>query len=107
MTLASTCVWNSEISSHLNTTPSTLDDLRQRALAMALFWLSGPAWATKIVRYDKDKITRVVGVESNPHFRPEIEAQAGLGDVLERHGVGAAGVDTAGGWENFSQTVRG
>ncbi|OAA76919.1 Methyltransferase type 11 [Akanthomyces lecanii RCEF 1005] len=70
----------------------------------------GPGMGNQIVRYDKNKVTRVIGVESNPHFRPDIEAQAekaGLGgvyelvtcgaeesDVLERNGIGASSMDT-------------
>ncbi|KAM3504897.1 hypothetical protein MY10362_003273 [Beauveria mimosiformis] len=62
------------------------------AIAREWFWSSATAWATKIVCYDKDKITRVVGVESNPHFRSEIEAQAaktGFGDMYELVTCGA------------------
>lgn len=70
----------------------------------------GPGMGNQIARYDRSKVKRVIGVESNPHFRPEIEAQAekaGLGaayelvtcgaedsDVLERSGVGAGSMDT-------------
>lgn len=70
----------------------------------------GPGMGNQIARYDVNKVTRVIGVENNPNFRPEIEAQAekvGLGDkyelmtcgaedsdVLERNGVTAGSVDT-------------
>ncbi|OAR01233.1 hypothetical protein LLEC1_07663 [Akanthomyces lecanii] len=70
----------------------------------------GPGMGNQIVHYDKDKVTRIIGVEYNPHFRSEIEAQvekAGLGgtyelvtcgaeesDVLERNGIGASSMDT-------------
>lgn len=70
----------------------------------------GPGMGNQIALYDADKITRVIGVECNPHFCPDIEAQAekfGLGDkyklvtcgaeesdVLERNGIGANSVDT-------------
>ena len=70
----------------------------------------GPGLGNQIARYDKNKVTRVVGVESNPHFQADIEAQAekaGLAsvyelvtcgaeesDVLERHGIRAGSMDT-------------
>ncbi|KAJ6783843.1 hypothetical protein PWT90_08011 [Aphanocladium album] len=70
----------------------------------------GPSLGNQLARYDQSKVTRIIGVESNAHFRLDIEAQAekvGLGDryelvtcgaeesdVLERNGVGAGCMDT-------------
>lgn len=70
----------------------------------------GPGMGNQIVRFDKSKVTRIIGVENNAHFKSEIEEQAeksGLGDayevviagaeesdVLERHGIRAGSMDT-------------
>ncbi|KAK0613278.1 methyltransferase type 11 [Immersiella caudata] len=70
----------------------------------------GPGTGNQLCRFDKSKVTRIVGVESNPHFVPEIQAQieenhlseiydlviASCDDVaaLERVGIVPGSVDT-------------
>jgi len=70
----------------------------------------GPGMGNQLRRFDKSKVTRVVGVESNAHFAPDILLQVkeqGLEDVyelltysvddrsaLERHGIVAESLDT-------------
>ncbi|GJN69506.1 hypothetical protein PLICBS_003555 [Purpureocillium lilacinum] len=70
----------------------------------------GPGMGNQLRRFDKAKVTRVVGVESNAHFAPDILLQVKeqwLEDVyelltcsvddsnaLERHGIVAGSLDT-------------
>lgn len=70
----------------------------------------GPGMGNQLFFLDKKKISRVVGVECNPLFLPDLRAQistqdladvyevvvAGIqdSDVLERHGVVSGSVDT-------------
>ncbi|KAK0704398.1 methyltransferase type 11 [Lasiosphaeris hirsuta] len=70
----------------------------------------GPGVGNQLCRFDKTKVTRVVGVEPNAHFAPDVArnvAEHGLegvyelltcgiedSDVLERHGIVAGSVDT-------------
>ncbi|KAL3965316.1 hypothetical protein ACCO45_002320 [Purpureocillium lilacinum] len=70
----------------------------------------GPGMGNQLRRFEKSKVTRVVGVESNAHFAPDILLQVqeqGLEDVyelltcsvddsnaLERHGIVAGSLDT-------------
>lgn len=70
----------------------------------------GPGLGNQLRRFDKTTVTRIVGVESNPHFAPDIQRQIqeqGLDDIyelitchvedgsaLERHGIVADSVDT-------------
>ncbi|KAH6611481.1 phospholipase carboxylesterase family protein [Trichoderma cornu-damae] len=70
----------------------------------------GPGLGNQLCRFDKSKISRIVGVEVNPHFAPDCRQQIlkhGLedvyelvvsgvqeSDVLEKHGVVAESLDT-------------
>ncbi|KAK1749456.1 methyltransferase type 11 [Echria macrotheca] len=70
----------------------------------------GPGTGNQLCRFNKDLITRIIGVESNPHFVPDIEEQIKLNKLddvydlviancddtaaLERHGVVPSSLDT-------------
>ena len=70
----------------------------------------GPGTGNQLSRYDKDKVTRIVGVEYNPYFVEDLErkieeqgmrdiyeliiAGAQDSDVLEKRGIVAGSVDT-------------
>ncbi|KND87887.1 Methyltransferase-like protein 7B [Tolypocladium ophioglossoides CBS 100239] len=70
----------------------------------------GPGLGNQLRRFDKTSVTRIIGVESNAHFSPDIQRQIqeqGLdhiyellmcgvedGSALERHGIVADSLDT-------------
>ncbi|KAK5996463.1 Thiol S-methyltransferase TMT1B [Cladobotryum mycophilum] len=70
----------------------------------------GPGAGNQLSQYNKDKVTRIIGVEPNPHFAPDIEQQIhkqGLENIyelviasaedskaLERHGIVTESLDT-------------
>lgn len=70
----------------------------------------GPGLGNQLGRFDKAKVTRIIGVENNANFAPDIQQQIrkqGLegiyelitcgvedGDTLEKHGIEPGSVDT-------------
>ena len=70
----------------------------------------GPGLGNQLCHFDKSKVTRIIGVECNPHFAPDCQQQIkerGLqniyelilsgvqdSDVLQKHGIVAGSLDT-------------
>ncbi|OAQ89814.1 alpha-L-arabinofuranosidase [Purpureocillium lilacinum] len=104
-------LWFKTINHHFIEIESTRTPVPQLVpQASGLVLELGPGMGNQLRRFDKAKVTRVVGVESNAHFAPDILLQVkeqGLEDVyelltcsvddsnaLERHGIVAGSLDT-------------
>ncbi|UNI13559.1 hypothetical protein JDV02_000290 [Purpureocillium takamizusanense] len=104
-------LWFKTINHHFIEIESTRTPVPQLVpQASGLVLELGPGMGNQLRRFDKSKLTRVVGVESNAHFAPDILLEVkerGLEDVyelltgsvddrgaLERRGIVAGSVDT-------------